>query len=44
MKKVESYRDRLIEENKKMRELDPLRPIKEDPHDMIGTFKALNVD
>lgn len=43
-KKVESYRDWLIQENLKMRSLDSLRPKVEDLEEMAGTFKALNVD
>lgn len=44
IKKVESYRDRLVKENAMMRELDLLRPKDNEPKDMVGTFKALNVD
>lgn len=43
-KKIESYRSRLLEEERKMRSLDSLRVgiIKND--DMIGTFRALKID
>lgn len=46
-KKVESYRGRLLEEERKMRELDHLRPQTDDDDDddeMAGTFRRLNVD
>lgn len=45
MKKLESYRTRLLEEQKKMRELDAIRPkITEDLEEMVGTFKKLDFD
>ena len=43
-KKVESYRERLLEEERKMKKLDPLRPKTDDDDEMMGTFRQLNVD
>lgn len=43
-RKVESYRPRFLEEEKKLRALDELRPKIEDDDAMIGTFRKLSVD
>lgn len=43
-KKIEGYRDRLMEENLKMRNLDSARPKENDSDELAGTFRTLNVD
>lgn len=43
-KKIESYRDRFLQEETKMRKLDSIRPKMEESNDLAATFKSLNID
>lgn len=43
-KTVVSFRKEFLEEESKMRKLDPLRPKMDYAEEMVGTFKKLNVD
>ena len=44
-RKLESYQKRLLDEQQKMRKLDPLRPKSENElQEMVGTFKKLDLD